>query len=199
MCSLVSRQWNFPSSNICISPISHPTTNTQIFVSHPYPTTKIPKILLLLLSELRWWQKKDFQQKHYFEKTYQRAFEGTIKANFYDLIWAPHASVGHQPVWPNVYQFFPTFKNTQFSSLSKLVSSTHPLSNEAENLSGSKLALRKIGVISFTTRQFSSQNRLRVSYSLNLAKPNLVTPTVHLKTKTKCLNGQTSNFQNTPF
>ena len=99
MCSLVSRRWNFPSSNICISPISHPTTKTQIFVSHPYPTTKIPKILLQLLSELRWWQKKDFQQKHYFEKTYQRAFEGTIKANFYDLIWAPHASVGHQH-WP---------------------------------------------------------------------------------------------------
>ena len=182
MCSLVSRRWNFPSSNICISPISHPTTNTQIFVSHPYPTTKIPKILLLLLSELRWWQKKDFQQKHYFEKTYQRAFEGTIKTFFGPHMHQLDINTGlcfAKPVWPNVYQFFPTFKNTQFSSLSKLVSSTHPLSNEAENLSGSKLALRKIGVISFTTRQFSSQNRLRVSYSLNLAKPNLVTPTVH--------------------
>ena len=132
MCSLVSRQWNFPSSNICISPISHPTTKTQIFVSHPYPTTKIPKILLLLLSELRWWQKKDFQQKHYFEKTYQRAFEGTIKANFYDLIWAPHASVGHQH-WPVfrqtcVTKCFPILSNIQKHTIfiSVKISQFHP-------------------------------------------------------------------------
>ena len=169
----------------------------QIYVSHPYLIQQL-KLKYLYLTHIQQLKFRKSSSKGHLREPLRPIFMTLFGPHMHQLDINTGLSFA-KPVWPNVYQFFPTFKNTQFSSLSKLVSSTHPLSNEAENLSGSKLALRKFGVISFTTRQFSSQNRLRVSYSLNLAKPNLVTPTVHLKTKTKCLNGQTSNFQNTPF